>query len=131
MSLEWFIFLALWAWALLGVLRAAGRASLRAAAVAALAALAVLVVAWNWSAKSSQRATARASLAEALPREGRSGGYVTSDQCRSCHPSQYDSWHRTYHRTMTQWAKPDAVAGNFSGVKLPWQDKVCELERVN
>ena len=27
--------------------------------------------------------------------------YVSSDTCRSCHPQEYDSWHGSYHRTMT------------------------------
>ena len=26
----------------------------------------------------------------------------SSDACRACHPSEYASWHRSYHRTMTQ-----------------------------
>lgn len=25
-----------------------------------------------------------------------------SDSCRACHPQQWDSWHRSWHRTMTQ-----------------------------
>ncbi|MEJ6602075.1 MAG: hypothetical protein ACKVI3_04095 [Verrucomicrobiia bacterium] len=24
--------------------------------------------------------------------------YVSSETCRSCHPSNYDSWHASYHR---------------------------------
>lgn len=39
--------------------------------------------------------------------------YVTSDSCRSCHPGQYATWHRSYHRTMTQPATPENVIGNF------------------
>jgi len=37
--------------------------------------------------------------------------YVSSSTCRECHPQQYESWHRSYHRTMTQ----AAAAGNFVG----------------
>ena len=36
-------------------------------------------------------------------------GYVTSETCRSCHPSQYDTWYGSFHRTMTQVATPDTV----------------------
>jgi predicted CXXCH cytochrome family protein len=39
--------------------------------------------------------------------------YVTSATCWKCHPSHYDSWHRSYHRTMTQEAGPDTVRGDF------------------
>lgn len=34
---------------------------------------------------------------------------MSSDACRSCHPSEYASWHRSFHRTMTQVATPDVV----------------------
>ncbi len=44
---------------------------------------------------------------------------VTSDSCRACHPGQYDSWHLTYHRTMTQVAsQPGVVAAPFAGETL-------------
>ncbi|MCA1663485.1 MAG: cytochrome c3 family protein, partial [Myxococcales bacterium] len=45
-------------------------------------------------------------------------GYATSDRCEACHPSQYHSWHRGYHRTMTQYASPATVRGDFSDVEL-------------
>src|SRR5580658_8205997 len=32
----------------------------------------------------------------------RASEYVTSSACRSCHPSEYASWHDSFHRTMTQ-----------------------------
>jgi predicted CXXCH cytochrome family protein len=38
------------------------------------------------------------------------GEYVTSRACRSCHPSEYDSWRKTYHRTMTRMARASDVA---------------------
>src|SRR6185295_545853 len=28
-------------------------------------------------------------------------GYATSAACRSCHPAEYQSWHQSYHRSMT------------------------------
>jgi hypothetical protein len=43
-------------------------------------------------------------------------GYVTSSACQACHPSQYASWHRSYHRTMTQVATPESVAARFDDV---------------
>src|SRR5262245_3591816 len=45
-------------------------------------------------------------------------GYVSSQTCRACHPSQYSTWHRSYHRTMTQVATPDTAVANFDGVTV-------------
>ena len=56
-------------------------------------------------------------LAPMVPQQTRPG-YATSDRCEACHPSQYESWHRGYHRTMTQYASPASVRGNFEGVRL-------------
>lgn len=39
--------------------------------------------------------------------------YIDSSKCLACHKGHYDSWHRTYHRTMTQNASPEAVQGDF------------------
>lgn len=33
--------------------------------------------------------------------------YESSGQCRTCHPGRYESWRRTYHRTMTAPATPE------------------------
>jgi Cytochrome c554 and c-prime len=44
--------------------------------------------------------------------------YVSSRTCRACHPSQYASWHASYHRTMTQVATPESVAASFDGVRV-------------
>jgi predicted CXXCH cytochrome family protein len=43
-------------------------------------------------------------------RVSRASEYVSSATCRSCHPSEYASWHDTYHRTMTQAARASTVA---------------------
>jgi hypothetical protein len=43
-------------------------------------------------------------------------GYVSSQACQACHPSQYASWHRSYHRTMTQVATPESIAARFDDV---------------
>lgn len=44
--------------------------------------------------------------------------YVSSDECRSCHLTQYESWFNSYHRTMTQLATPASVLGDFADVEL-------------
>ncbi len=44
--------------------------------------------------------------------------YVGSAACRRCHEEHYESWHRTFHRTMTQEVSArnaGAVLGDFSG----------------
>lgn len=51
-----------------------------------------------------------------LPRVG--DRYVGSGACRSCHEEEHASWHRSYHRTMTQAAEPGKVAGNFDGTTV-------------
>ena len=43
-------------------------------------------------------------------------GYVSSETCRACHPSQYQTWHGSFHRTMTQVATPESVRADFDGV---------------
>jgi hypothetical protein len=43
-------------------------------------------------------------------------GYVSSATCQACHPSQYASWHRSYHRTMTQLVTPGTVLAGVNGV---------------
>src|SRR5690606_23636392 len=48
------------------------------------------------------------------PLEQIDSGYASSGACRSCHPGEYASWHRSYHRSMTQLAGPDSV-------RAPWQ----------
>ncbi len=49
------------------------------------------------------------------PTQVADAGYISSDACRSCHPQEYDTWHSSYHRTMTQVASPESVAPRWSG----------------
>ena len=56
--------------------------------------------------------------------------YVSSDTCRACHPSEYETWHESYHRTMTQVATPDTVRADFDGVRVDAvHGSPMELER--
>jgi hypothetical protein len=45
-------------------------------------------------------------------------GYVSSDSCRACHPSQYASWYASYHRTMTTVASPNTIRADFSNLTV-------------
>jgi hypothetical protein len=58
------------------------------------------------------------SAPEHAPLQVSSDGYVTSTQCRSCHPSEYASWHNSYHRSMTRVATPASVIPAFDGVTV-------------
>ena len=60
----------------------------------------------------------RGSGVDNRPVQVESDGYVTSETCRSCHPSQYDTWYGSFHRTMTQVATPDTVRADFDGVRV-------------
>jgi predicted CXXCH cytochrome family protein len=61
---------------------------------------------------------ATSAFAASVPRVGGPAGYVGSKTCRSCHEEQFDSWHRSYHRTMTQIAAADAIQADFNNVTL-------------
>lgn len=56
-------------------------------------------------------------------------GYVSSTTCQACHPGQHDSWHASYHRTMTQVATPETVAGDFDDVRLRFHGRDYHLQR--
>lgn len=53
-----------------------------------------------------------------VPRVGLPESYVGSDACRMCHPGEHDSWHRTYHRTMTRLSG-ELWAGEGPAPSLP------------
>ena len=44
--------------------------------------------------------------------------YATSKSCQECHTDQYDSWHQSWHRTMTQQADPDSIAAPVGEYRL-------------
>lgn len=64
-----------------------------------------------------------------LPRIIKQDGFVSSDQCRSCHPSHYSSWHDSYHRTMTQVATAKSVQAPFDDITLEATGLTCRLEQ--
>lgn len=54
------------------------------------------------------------ALVEHRPIQIPNTAYTSSDTCRACHPGQYETWHTSYHRTMTQVATPQTVVANFN-----------------
>lgn len=85
--------------------------------------------AFVWSAYLHEKTDSLRQLHEENPSEEAYESYVQSDHCRACHPSEYESWHRTFHRTMTQYAHPENVRGDFENVELEWDGDPYRLER--
>ncbi len=56
---------------------------------------------------------------------------VGSDDCRRCHPQQHASWHRSFHRTMTQRVGDPGVelAAPFEGEQLVYGGFVATMDR--
>ena len=63
------------------------------------------------------------------PVEVDSHGYVGSSACRSCHPRAFDTWHDSWHRTMTQRATPETVIPDFDNVVLESRARRYLLQR--
>lgn len=127
MNPEWLL-LALTLAAALGLLlhrRPRGRLP---AALAVISASLVGLGAVLWQTRAARHARSEAELRAAIPREGRDN-YVSSKTCQACHPGEYASWHRTYHRTMTQVAGPETVVGDFENVTLELAGEVYRLEQ--
>jgi predicted CXXCH cytochrome family protein len=46
---------------------------------------------------------------------------ASSESCVKCHADHYESWQRTYHRTMTREATPEYVKGDFADAVYDYQ----------
>ena len=58
-------------------------------------------------------------------------GYRSSDECAACHPGEYETWHRTYHRTMTQRASEQTIFADFKDVTLESWNRQYKLDRID
>lgn len=86
---------------------------------------------WLFGPALAWMATAGVALALTATDEGAWGrvdraraSVAGSADCRRCHPAQYDTWHRSYHRTMTQDATAEggeAVLAPFAGEQLRYR----------
>ena len=65
----------------------------------------------------------------ALPHQVQKRGFRSSESCRECHSQQFESWHGSFHRTMTQVASPDTVVAPFEGVQIASRGRVYYLSR--
>jgi hypothetical protein len=45
-------------------------------------------------------------------------GYASSDTCKACHPREYATWRQSYHRTMTQVARPESIVSDFDRIQV-------------
>src|SRR5262245_29451348 len=97
--LSWCVLVATFGWLLARSKRP--RAPLTAIAIAAALVLALTQLGFARTAR--KRAESARAFEAQLPRRGLAG-YASSDACRGCHPEEHESWHRTFHRTMTQVA---------------------------
>jgi len=86
---------------------------------AGLAGLGLLV--WLALASTAQEVASPVTLAN-VPYQG-------SASCRACHPSHYESWHRTFHRTMTQEATPTSILGDFGGASYTFDGVTSRFTR--
>ena len=83
-------------------------AQVRAILLATVALLLVGVAVVGWRAHDQ--------LGEAV--ESARVAYTGSAACADCHAKRHESWHRTFHRTMTQEADATSVRGEFDGKPL-------------
>jgi hypothetical protein len=117
MNAESLIVLAVTAMAIFPLLALARRG--RGAAGIAFAILIVAGVSVSaWITAGDRRIAREREAPMDRPIELPEGDYVSSESCRSCHPGEYDSWHHSFHRTMTQEITPDAVRGDFSNLTV-------------
>jgi len=93
----------------------------------AAAALALLATAALTAAIARERTEPEGTVTD-RPAQAPRDGYESSSACRACHPSEYASWHASFHRTMTQIASPDTVASSFDHVSV--SDGVGEPMRL-
>lgn len=65
----------------------------------------------------------------AAPDDWHAVGSVPATTCAKCHADHYDSWYRTYHRSMTREATPENVKGNFNQIEYTYQGITTKLTR--
>jgi hypothetical protein len=92
--------------------RRLGRLAWASILVASLVGAVVLGAAWQTYARPHPDPGTTGRSAN-RPIEIEENGYVSSQGCRACHPHQYDTWHASYHRTMTQIPSEASVIADF------------------
>src|SRR5262249_55577510 len=91
-------------------------------AVWALALTGVLALCWWW--------LGYATLPDAAPADWAAVDSVPSTACAKCHADHYESWYRSYHRSMTREATPPNVKGDFHNVIYDYQGLPTRFTRT-
>ncbi len=81
------------------------------------------------SALGAARSARPQSVSLYAPKPSRQPTYVGSPTCRACHPAEYESFRRTFHRTMTQLANAETIAAPLDGRPLELGGRVHRLEQ--
>jgi hypothetical protein len=100
-------------------------------AVSAVALILCVGIGGSWRVALDKRESDEA-LAASRPAnlvEDRASPYAGSGACRSCHPNEYASWKKSFHRTMTQAVTDKTVLADFDDVELPWDGRVYRVFR--
>ena len=101
-------------------------------AIVALVAAGGAALGAGQAATVAPRPASEKGLLRQVPAIGRpQERFVSSQTCRSCHPDEYASWHRSFHRTMTQVAAPGVVTGDFDDVRLESRGREYQLRSVD
>ncbi len=129
--MQWILCTLLGVIALGPVLWALRKQSLLASALVLTAAVGLSVAGVTWSQRQTRSIQSKQQLLASIPRADRSEDFVTSDTCHSCHPGEHASWHKTYHRSMTQVASRETVKGRFDNTVLELMGETYQLSRTN
>jgi predicted CXXCH cytochrome family protein len=81
----------------------------------------VLALAWS----ALDRSTTRSA-----PIDWAAVPSVASDSCAKCHADHFESWQRTYHRSMTREATPENVRGDFDNAVHDYQGLPTRFTRT-
>jgi hypothetical protein len=56
-------------------------------------------------------------------------GYVGSASCKECHASEHQSWHASYHRTMTQVVSEETAPHAITDTKVEVEGRLYSFEK--
>lgn len=78
---------------------------------------------------SSWQRTDAESTQAAVPSARKDQLFAGSASCRACHVREYETWHQSFHRTMTQVATTESVVAPFDGRTLTRYGQTAVVER--
>ena len=80
-------------------------------------------------AQQQLRRNAVTAAERAIPSQRQDGLFAGSSRCRACHIAEYETWHASFHRTMTQVASPATVVAPFDGRELSRHKQTVKIFR--